>query len=158
MLSISDFKVIKTRLPSSHEIMSNTLLLLLSALCVLNFVSSADIFHIEHSLDGGVTFRKRSSFQHSATGEISMETSSESIIQEEVEAFKALLSTNSMYTLRIIPHDAQANNCSSAAVYAAIPAVRMSGYRRMQITLLLVMDVHNVSLKQLLLDDAMFTV
>lgn len=104
-------------------------LLLLCALCVLNYASSADVFLIEHSLDGGVTFHKRSSFQHSATGKISMVTSEEekngaervSIIQEEVEAFKSLLSTNAMYTLRI---SEQCSDCTSAAIYAAIPAVR----------------------------------
>lgn len=87
------------------------------------------IFSIEHSLDGGATFRKRSSFQHnSATGEVSLVTSEGaemagmSIIQEEVDAFKGLLSKNAMYTIRI---HAQANNCSSAPVYAAIPACEL---------------------------------
>jgi hypothetical protein len=88
--------------------------------------TSTNIFFIEHSFDGGATFRKRTSFQHSATGDISITTeSADSITQEEVEEFKKLLSTNSMYTLRI---HSQANNCSSAPVYAVIPAVSTHTY------------------------------
>ena len=113
--------------------MTAPFLLLLSALCLVARVhcSVTTNFHIEHSLDGGVTFRKRSSFQHNGKGEIAQSSASAEIItQEEIESFKALLATNSMYTLRI---HAQADNCSSAAVYAVIPAVR-------QFTLLTVPD------------------
>lgn len=102
--------------------MSKSFLLLASALCLLGQVcGSVSSFRVEHSLDGGATYRERSSFHLNDKGEVSFASeSTNSISQQEVEAFKSLLATNSMYMLRIQP---QTDSRSVEAVYAAIPAV-----------------------------------
>ena len=79
-------------------------------------------FIIEHSLDGGKTFRERLKFRVGREGDVSIveEEDEVSILQSEVEDFKNLLTTNSMYTLRINSVDGRR---SSPAIYATIPAV-----------------------------------
>mmetsp|Transcript_18219 Transcript_18219/g.30395 ORF Transcript_18219/g.30395 Transcript_18219/m.30395 type:complete len:249 (-) Transcript_18219:178-924(-) len=104
--------------------MTGILLLVVSALCLLGHaLTAATTFDIEHSLDGGVTYSKRSSFHHNGKGDVTVSSPSGDVIsQEEAEGFKALLASNSMYAIRIL---AQGNNCLSEPVYASIPACEL---------------------------------
>lgn len=85
-------------------------------------VSGSGSFLLEHSLDGGNTFRPRTSFQHSS-GDITITPRAEdSVMKEEIEAFKALLASNDLYMLKI---HSQGDNSSSVAVRSAIPACEL---------------------------------